>query len=700
MLLLPLTAQGGLLAPWVGPNVRLGEDPPALPLGTGRNQAEPHVIRSAADPDLLLATFQEGRFFDGGARANGYAVSEDGGFTWRRDLNPGLTQVSNGPYFRATDPVAGISLDGILYLNSLVSVDDVFGLAEVVIQYSLDRGRTWSQPIPIHTGTSGGSQNRLSPDKNWMAVNDFPGTPTTGRVVVTWTDFRTIQDEATDIEDALIRSAISDDNGTTWSQPVFVTPPDSPLVSQSLFQGSQPVFLPGGSLALVYHNFQASRLEVAYSPDGGMQYPFAGEPVHDGYILYDAPNMRDGTFLPSVSVARETGDLYIAYTSKEFPADQVGHITFVRSRRPDSGASPASPPDWRFTNPVKVSGLTRVGVVNTPTVAVSPDGQTVTIFYYDNRNGTQANTSGDFYAVQSTDGGARWTDPFRLTETTFDLRKATNTERGYMIGDYFGLAAPSGPGQAAVAVWVDTRDGTADPWAARIGSLDGSLFGAWLQTRLPHRLHQAGPEALRYADPDRDGIPAIVEYFTGRSPRLPETDPPIEDRVSILLLDRFTDPELEVEVDPGTGMWPDSRENLLIGSSGRPHGEGFWESTTWAQGGKAGHLRFDLNDGEETWYLLDAGRPFRWVRESPDSWVWSPWFGWLYTGSSPWLFHLSLGWIYEINEALYSPVFGTYLYPRAATFPWLFTQEGGLLYLLEGSPWVYDSGQESWVRMY
>ena len=44
----------------VGANIRLGPDPDARP-ATQRGQAEPHLVRSAANPDVLLATFQEGR---------------------------------------------------------------------------------------------------------------------------------------------------------------------------------------------------------------------------------------------------------------------------------------------------------------------------------------------------------------------------------------------------------------------------------------------------------------------------------------------------------------------------------------------------------------------------------------------------------------------------------------------------------------
>ena len=297
-------ATANLLAPWVGPNVLVGSDPAELPAGDGLNQAEPHVTRSSVNPDLILATFQEGRFsVGGGAFANGYAVSLDGGFSWKRALNPNLTFISGGTYHRATDPVAGIANDGTLYLNSLVSVDPDFELGRLVVQRSNDYGTTWSDPVTIYTGRNQGTTNRIFPDKNWMTVNDIAGTSTEGRIIVTWTDFRTILVSGQDVIDYLIMSSYSDDRGESWSDPVFVTPPQSPFFSRYQYQGSQPVFLPEGDLAVVYHNFNGTRLEVRYSPDGGTTFPYPADSVHAGYLLYDAPDMRDGSFLPSVDVA-------------------------------------------------------------------------------------------------------------------------------------------------------------------------------------------------------------------------------------------------------------------------------------------------------------------------------------------------------------------------------------------------------------
>jgi hypothetical protein len=690
--------EGALLAPWVGPNIRLGTDPVELPAGEAKNQAEPHAIRSITDPDLILATFQEGRYPDGGARNNGYAVSEDGGFTWNRRLNPRLTLVSQGPYFRATDPVGGINREGHLFLNSLVSVDAFFNRGRLVVQRSTDRGQTWTNPITVYSGTYTSESNSVFPDKNWMVVNDYPDEPTTDRIVVTWTDFRVIMDGVRNIQDFLIMSSFSDDNGNTWSSPAFVTPPGSTTNSSLQYQGSQPVFLPGGGLAIVYHNFLSTRLEVRYSPDGGESFPFGPTLLHSGYILYDLPNMRDGSFLPSVGVARDTGDLYVAYTSKDFQIGGKGYIYFVRSERSSPVAQGSQNVNWNFRAPIKALTATP-RQVSTPTLSVTPDGQRVTIYFYDNRNGSGVNDSGDFYAVQSIDGGTTWSTAFRLTEETFDLDKATETSRGFMIGDYFGFAPPLGPDQAGVAVWVDTRDATADPWGARIGGLEGTIFNTWLQANLPYAARSAGEEDLRYADPDKDGTPALMEYVLGLSPHLPESMPDFSNGLTHLRLDAGTDPLTQVTVRGGTGRWPMDQVVSGINPVEALFGERFWRQLTWDTGGELDHLEFTVN-GTEDWFLLDESAPVRWVREEPESWVWSPWFGFLYTDFAPWLFHFTLGWVYDFEGVLYSPALSVYLYPSPEIHPWMYRQGGSFVYLLEGTPWVYDMASGSWVQTY
>ena len=110
----------------IGPNIRLGNDPSALPPNM-RAQAEPHIARAITNEDFLAGVFQEGRFAtSGGAVDCGYSISHDGGLTWTRALIPRLTMTSGGPYFRATDPVVAFDLNGNVYLETLVATDAQF----------------------------------------------------------------------------------------------------------------------------------------------------------------------------------------------------------------------------------------------------------------------------------------------------------------------------------------------------------------------------------------------------------------------------------------------------------------------------------------------------------------------------------------------------------------------------------------------
>src|SRR5919201_3285859 len=61
---------------------------------------------TAANGSAVVAVFQVGRVFDGGAANIGFAVSRDRGRSWRHGLLPALTPFSRprGTYPRATDP--------------------------------------------------------------------------------------------------------------------------------------------------------------------------------------------------------------------------------------------------------------------------------------------------------------------------------------------------------------------------------------------------------------------------------------------------------------------------------------------------------------------------------------------------------------------------------------------------------------------
>ena len=293
-----------------------------------------------------------------------------------------------------------------------------------------------------------------------MAINTFAGTATVDRILVTWTLFGTTS------ASPILRS-YSDDHGVTWSTGVAIHS------VASAAQGSQPVYLPDGRLAIVYWNFNGAnggeQIEMVLSNDGGIS--FGGPTLVTPVTRYTPTNIRSGAFLPSATTDRTTGNLYVVYQARD--AALLPRVLFTKST--NAGAS--------WSAPIAITDNPNTGVFN-PAISASPDGQTLTVSFYDQRDSGGNSVLCNLYLAQSFDGGATWQPNIRLTSETTDASLAPLTGGGYMLGDYLGIAPTTGPDVPAIPVWVDTRTGNPDPFITRVGIAPEVDFTSFQASRL------------------------------------------------------------------------------------------------------------------------------------------------------------------------------------------------------------------------
>jgi BNR/Asp-box repeat len=147
---------------------------------------EPDVAVSPTNPKIAVAASHEGRFPDGGAVAIAHAWTTNGGKTWRQASVPGLTKATGGVFDRASDPVLAFAPNGDVYLSTIaLNVDDPQCASAVLVSRSTDGGATFAAPVAAQITRDCDIFN----DKNWIAVDNGPRSPHRGRIYQVWTLF-------------------------------------------------------------------------------------------------------------------------------------------------------------------------------------------------------------------------------------------------------------------------------------------------------------------------------------------------------------------------------------------------------------------------------------------------------------------------------------------------------------------------------
>ena len=159
-----------------GANVALTQvssDPYTNATSQHATELEPDTF---ADHGTVVAAFQVGRFFNGGASDIGVARSADGGTTWG---TPGFLHLTfnsgdaSSPYERVSDPSVAYDAAHGVWIVSSIPLTPTTSVPTVLFNRSTDDGRTWGPAISMPPPAT----NSVDLDKNWTVCDNHPSSP-------------------------------------------------------------------------------------------------------------------------------------------------------------------------------------------------------------------------------------------------------------------------------------------------------------------------------------------------------------------------------------------------------------------------------------------------------------------------------------------------------------------------------------------
>ena len=377
------------------------------------SEVEPWLAINPANPQNLVAVWQQDRWSNGGAKGIVTAASFDSGHTWSRTSVP-FTVCAGGSFERASDPWVTFSPDGTAWQIAL-TFDQSQVNRGILVARSGDGGRSWDAPIALDRSTD----PDLATDKETITADPFDAS----RLYAVWdrVDHFTEQNSPLAHGPAFFSRTI--DGGRNWSVPQIIYDPGAD--AQTI--ANQIVVLADGTLVdllmIITQNSTNNphyAVAILRSADGGDSW---SQPIQIAVVdIENVPSkipgkvVRTGNVVPSI--AADGSALAVAWQA----ATDV-----VLSRSTDGGLS--------WSPPARVNPQGRAAF----TPVVSAVNGVLAVSYTDLRNNDASDPSqllATTWLSTSSDGGATWQET-QLT-SPFDLQKAPFAD-GFFLGDYQGL---------------------------------------------------------------------------------------------------------------------------------------------------------------------------------------------------------------------------------------------------------------------
>jgi len=389
-----------------------------------------------------------------GVQTSGFYASFDGGKTWPCQ---GVIDLSAFHEYSFGDPSQAFDSKGNAYYGQLAfpfpptTEELATGLqADFFIAKSTDGGCTYSSAAKV----SGSSPAQFD-DKDAITADANPNSPFHDNVYAAWTKFA--KPGGKGFGGDQIFFSRSTDGGVTWSNPS----PISPGHNNNHVGGRQGAAVkvgPDGTVYVVWLdtvNKQAvERLSISH--DGGKTFPMQNITVatvtDDGVNPAPGSSFRqDARTFPSFSIAPD-GTLYVAWSNRT--GDPKGHAVVLVTESTNGGLTWSAP---------VVAGNVSGRSAFFASVTTDPSGKVDVAFLAldDVPTGTAPGAGVvhyDAYLVQSTNGGASFSSPLKISTATSDPDgSSTNGLTAQFLGDYITAVADS---SHVYAVWTDSRNAT------------------------------------------------------------------------------------------------------------------------------------------------------------------------------------------------------------------------------------------------
>jgi hypothetical protein len=368
----------------------------------------------------VIATFQVGRFFNGGSSDIGYVRSTDGGTTWDvSSFLPGLTFNAgafsglNSPYERVSDPSVAYDAMHNVWMISSIPLLPSLSVPTVFVSQSTDGGATFGNPVEIPPPPV----PKVDLDKNWTVCDNTPASPFYGNCYTEFDNFA---------ENDLEYMSTSTDGGLAWSTPLAPAGHPHGL-------GGQPLVQPDGTVIVPFESLKGT-ISAFRSTDGGQSWKKA---VTISRIAFHpaAGNLRTSP-LPTAEIDG-AGNVYVAWEDCRFRAKCASNdIVFSES---SNGVN------WSAVTRVPIDDVTTnvdhfiPGLAVDPATSGSSAHLALTYYYYPDAACTTATCQLDVGFTSSPDGGSHWGSPTPLAGP-ISLSDIASTSQGPMVGDYISTS--------------------------------------------------------------------------------------------------------------------------------------------------------------------------------------------------------------------------------------------------------------------